>query len=244
MKKHDWVRLLFKGPLYEVLLTWIAIACIIFIIAVSLAPMFIYGLDGAIKIWRDWQSLITGVFALFASVIALSITIIREEKQRVRSFTAARAELPLALSELVQYHKECSKTLANAYQHNKGATIELAVPKLNLNPINIIKECILYAEPNVAKRLADIMTHLQITDARLRSLQDDMNIIAKGKVHQSYLDSEVKYLCENHARVSNLFKFARGEETEINDICADDVSSASCSLDDSLRAHIDQVLGN
>lgn len=173
--------------------------------------------DHVQAVWDRWQTLNAAILAVIASFVALNITKYREAKLKEWRFTAARASLPLALSEMSAYLKASAALLVEVYKHieqgkrNGMRPFENHVPSLPLSSINVFKSCIEPADPEVGEYMAQILKKLQIHHSRLEQLYSSFNIGSTTIHDKEYVKSVMFSLGELYAHVGNLYPFARAE---------------------------------
>jgi hypothetical protein len=184
------------------------------------------GNDGRLQ----WETLLTGfgaVLAAFFTIVSLKQQIRQTEQlaesARQRRLKAARAMLPLALSELAGYATSCIKGLYDLrpYFQADGSLdrsrkdqgfVGLRSVHLSDNVYSSLKECIEFMDDAPATAAAELIRHLQIQRARLTDymsrlrLNDRTHLIMWANIDQGMRDA-----AEIHARVSTLFPFARGQ---------------------------------
>ena len=178
-----------------------------------------YSWDYVQSIWYVWQPINAGMLAFMASVIALNMSRINEEKQRNRNFIAARAFLPEALSELNIYLENCLPFLNESlgkFNENgviKATTLRSNLPSLPISYKNIFKSCIAFAEHDIGNYLALILNHLQVNHSRLEhSFFNSQNEQSSTMIlYINILDNiyDIAYL---KVLIDNLYNFARGED--------------------------------
>jgi hypothetical protein len=177
----------------------------------------------------QWETLVTGigaVVAAFFTVRRLQEQITQTQKladdQRQRLARAARATLPLALSQLAQYATSCIKGLYDlrpyfrthsaddlAQRAQKCAVWEL--PLLSDNVFNSLKECVEVIDDEPAQAIVALIGHIQIQRSRLEGyisrarLNDPTHLVAFSNIEHAMYDA-----AEIHARTSTLFPFSRG----------------------------------
>jgi len=178
-------------------------------------PIFLKGFVGAFGVWDRWQSLNVGVLALISSMVFFHTTKYKEDKQRQRSFIAARASLPQALSELTEYNCNSAKVwheaIGKAEEKKYGDFIEKP-PSLPSSVHNVIKECIAHSEFDVGNYMAKILADLQIHHSRISGLKSEFS---EGSNHINIplsVQSNLWFLGRLQARIDSLFSFARGLE--------------------------------
>jgi len=168
------------------------------------------------NVWTQWQALNVGMLAFISSVIALNISKISANKQRIRNFIAARAFLPESLSELVTYFEESSILLKEAWERGKFkndySKLNSSLPELPSNYRTTFSKCIMYAEPEVSETLAFLLNRLQVHHSRITSLYEHFGSGAPMNYNLDNIKSYIFSLGELLAIVNRIFGFARGEE--------------------------------
>jgi hypothetical protein len=208
--------------------TWVLIlncvgapAILLYLYAMLLKPWLVPNVDSWIyvqEVWSRWQTFNASVVAFISSLIAFNINRYNERKQREREFVAAKALLPHSLSELTKYFKDSSIFLKNLWDQfetnpNTRPTVQVLLPTLPETCQSIFSDCIKYAEPDVGEYLADVLSGLQIHNARLSDLNATLSnpqptmIVLQQNV-MSYLYS----LGRLQAMINRLFGFARSSE--------------------------------
>lgn len=178
-------------------------------------PFVLEGFSGALEVWDRWQALNVGVLAFISSVVFFHTTKYKEEKQRQRSFIAARASLPQALSELTEYCRNSAKVWHEAIvkaETNKYGDFSEKYPSLPSNVHNVIKECIAHSEFDVGNYLAKILVELQIHNSRLSGLESEFAVGSNHINVSLSVQSNLWFLGKLQARIDSLFSFARGLE--------------------------------
>jgi hypothetical protein len=177
----------------------------------------------------QWETLVTGLVAAaaaFFTVRGLREQIHQTQKLandgRQRRARAARATLPLALSQLAQYATSCIKELYDLRPYFRAGGSEARaqreerfaawiLPPLSENILTSLKECIEFEKDEPAQAITSLICHLQIQRSRL------MEYISRARlnngVDHSLLDNIEHAMwdaAEVHARTSTLFPFSRG----------------------------------
>ncbi len=190
------------------------------------------------KVWADWQSLNVGVLAFLSSVIAFNISRFNANKQREREFIAARAFLPEALSELIQYFKQSALVLIEAWEWaetpegRSGTPLAAVFPELPEGYKETFSRCIEAAEADVGDYLAYILMRLQVHHARLGTLRDSSEPGSRTILVRENIKSYLYRLGELQALINKLFGFARGlEPFDGSDLVWEDFRNAYANLD-------------
>jgi hypothetical protein len=181
-------------------------------------PLFYNGLEGLIKALKDWQTLNAALIALFASFIALYTTQYNDKKKKERDFTASKAFLPEALSELTNYLELSAKLLLEAYrrenEENDKCTSELnqELPKLPNSHRTIFRDCIHSGEPEIGDYLSEILVTLQVHNSRMKCVKDGFKSPREFMKSPEVFMSNIFVLGKLHARVTGLFDFGRNQK--------------------------------
>jgi hypothetical protein len=135
---------------------------------------------GVRQVLFDWQTLIAGILALLGAF--LTVRVIRaqisqagnsEEARRKRDELAARAVLPLALSQFTRYARDCIMLLV-IYVPGHGSRPpvpnNLALPTLSPDVIRSLQESARYAGPGVVSQIASLLSKFQVQQARMIEL--------------------------------------------------------------------------
>jgi len=211
-----------------------------------------------VKFFYDWQQLLGGFFAVGAAVaawVAIHRQVNQAERQEHernrRKRDAARAMLPLALSGIVDYARNCTDRLLLAYknrQDNAITKVEWHAPVVPSGAIADLRTMVEASEtPAEGRLVARILWRLQIQASRLRSLSIDLNptsdstIVTANSIEQFLVDT-----IEICALASAMFPFARGE-TEYPPIQDPDLSNMfnaqmALGIHDGLYPKVDQRL--
>jgi hypothetical protein len=163
----------------------------------------------ALIFWEDWQTLTAAIIALCASAIVLHTTQHEEEEQRKRSFVASRAFLPHALADLTRYCDECIETYCDYLLTGERTEILKEVPE---SAYKTIKECILYATPEVGEYLSKVVGKFQVQNSRFHShFNKPENSSVRQQTHERNAYHEILDTISIRHIVACLADFARGE---------------------------------
>lgn len=164
------------------------------------------------KQFFDFAAIPSAIWIAYIGWRAISKQIANDrelEFQRNRSLLeAARASLPLALTQLVDV---CRRAILFTYQtdrHQSGA-VEIAKGfAMPSEALSILKECISYSETNVAKRLANVIRHYQVAYSRTISSYEEPDV-GKSPFTDTFDWAVVRLL------LNDCFRFARGSSDTI-----------------------------
>lgn len=212
---------------------------VVYLICMIFAPWIAAGGDwGRVQsVWDRWQSLNVGMLAFISSIVAFNISRFNENKQRKRSFIAARAFLPDALSELTTYFRSSVSLLKEAWprstnQEERGKTpLQTSTPVLPAGYKETFSRCIELAEPDVGEHLAYILMRLQVHHSRLQELASIFREDSRTIIGPRNIISYLYRLSELQALTNRTFGFARGlEEFDSRDLVWEDFLTAYANL--------------
>jgi hypothetical protein len=187
------------------------------------------GSDGRLQ----WETLVAGLgagVAAYFTIRHLNQQIRQTQKladdRRERRARAARATLPLALSELAEYSISCIKELYDIRpcfktdgivdQKQREQRLSVwALPSLSENILSSLKECIEFVDDAPAQAITLLIQRLQIQRSRLRGYISRARGTDKSAlVLLTNIESAMYDVAEVHARTSTIFPFARGYPTD------------------------------
>ena len=188
-----------------------------------------------------WQTLISGLIALLAALIAyravakqIQAAEALEEEKRRREAEAALALLPLALSDLTKYATDCIELLKPYVRTSISASgaegiqvlPRLAIPVVPAHIISSIQSPIRYLSDDTSKFLIDLLRTVQIQQARIQDLiarlaNERINELVRNQIVMQVLDA-----ANVIAKINSLFRKARGEDFKYNYAPADELKNA------------------
>ena len=147
-------------------------------------------------VWYHWQPLNTGVLAAVSGWFLWRAATEKEQRQRERFFRAALASLPQTLKKITRYLELCGKCIREK---------DSEAPKLDLEIIDRIQECIRYADTANASHLSLLLSSLQVQASRLEKFPQHLTevLIEIEKIYRVYDVLELLVL------VTRLWKLAR-----------------------------------
>lgn len=162
------------------------------------------------RVWYSWQALNVGMLAFASSLIAFNISRYNANKQTEREFIASKAFLPQALSLLCNYLEISGKVVIEAADRSRdrkkrAKVFASVVPVLPDYHVEVFKNCIKHAPPEVGKYLAKILRLLQIHHSRIETMPTEVG------TNYAYYKSCLYSLAELQFLVNGLFDFARDE---------------------------------
>ncbi|MBN9081362.1 MAG: hypothetical protein J0I16_07665 [Rhizobiales bacterium] len=167
-----------------------------------------------------WSTLIAGVFALAGAAVTvwqirkqISQSQMLSDRERDAESYAARSILPLALSEICEYSASCLKQQKAIFDAIRtGDNPDIVFPKLSPSLIGYLRDAVRYSKSPYAKKIADLIAHFQVQQARLRDLQEEVLRRGASGVFPPYLDQAILDAAEVYALASSLFDYARRQE--------------------------------
>jgi hypothetical protein len=186
---------------------------------IGMAYMTVVGGVWSDKVDEYGVYIITTIATLFASAVAITTAIWDAEYKRRRKLNAARAALPLALSDLVLVAEQVfqlSILPKRDFRSEKTRREINSILKTDLSAFDTIRSCIESSDDVTGEFLAGIIRHYQIYRARILGSAED---------------PRMAYLREDHpaewafflALLNECFDFARGYDAVI----CHDLSDAS-----------------
>jgi hypothetical protein len=185
--------------------------------------------EAAVKALYQWQTLIAGLLALVAIVwLQRQISFAREQEneRRERQHFAARATMPAALNDVVDYAKagiEALKTVPRPTGNSAliAVPLEWTPPKLPGIPseaVAVLRTCIESADYGPRKEIAKLLSDLQICNSRLYDLFEE-TLSPQGRARRSATSYNMQLyfgdFLELYLRCDRMFRYARGEQPEI-----------------------------
>lgn len=163
------------------------------------------------RVWDRWQTLNAAALAFVASLLAFNIANLSEERQREREFIAAKSFLPEAFSNLMEYIRLSANIYVRLWETEGRDVAGFAQPVLPDGYREVFSNCIRHANPAVGAYLANFLVLLQVHDARLRQVFEQ---VGNGQDRAVARHNVLTYLFrtgELYALLSKQFDFARGE---------------------------------
>jgi hypothetical protein len=187
---------------------------------------------------QEWQILIAGMIALVAAfaggayiteqIRALNSQVNRqfeasqsfEKERRQRKFAAARAVLPLTLSNLCEYSARCGAALKTMLGHQLDEKIpnEIEIPDLPTLPKDVIDELrnvVEFGDEKISKVAATLIGEIHYKTSRLKNLWQEYRAPGYHVTPVSNVESQVLNMAVIYARGIALFDYARGETEDV-----------------------------
>lgn len=166
-----------------------------------------------------YQTLISALIALLGALLTIIYLHKQiqhsddQEKKRIeRQNYAARASLPLALSQIYSYGEDCLKLLAQANYRMTGSapySIDgpLTAPEIATFPISTLDRNIEFADNPAKERMADLIACVQVQRARLEGV---LRAPSQPELASSTVD-----VFEILSIIDSLFPYSRRETAEL-----------------------------
>ncbi len=174
----------------------------------------------------QWQTLVSGLLAIVAAGIGAAFVHAqirlaeRHEQERVaRRFDACRAVLPLTLSALCSYGRDCAAFLLPIYNQREGSSIPTGiehrgVPIVDGSITTGLREMVEASPVEVRTEIATLLGELQVLRARIEDLP--RSILSQSHlVTASNIEAYISDAARVYARAIGMFDFARREVDEI-----------------------------
>jgi hypothetical protein len=196
------------------------------------AALFLMAL--ALALWKSlefigtsiyyWQPLIAGLIALLGAILTvasienqISKQQQQEDNRRVRRHYAARAGMPVALSELLRYTENTFtvlKAIADISRTNgriqaDESWIAPEPPGFPANALSTLQTCIESAEPKAMPIIAQLIEKAQILHSRQIALIEEVSNGSTTIVTIHNLNNRIADSLEFYIQCSKLFDYAR-----------------------------------
>ena len=149
---------------------------------------------------KEYETLISGLLALLGAII--TVIVLRTQinqgethhrESRDKKFAAARAVLPLALSELRQYAEESIQYTVK----KKKETITDSPPTIPENLIPVLRDLVEYGNTGISSITCKLISDIQIHRSRMLSSETDL------------LDATIRDAAMLIAFSENFYEYAR-----------------------------------
>lgn len=209
---------------------WMGLGAIGGFIAASLSAAVLV-LVLSTKVFRDYQTFFGALIALLGALATIWILRLQirqaeesEKDRRDRRSLASRSVMPTSLSVLGGYTRSCIQQLSNLHRNAApGQGVQLAAevqipffPEVPEAPIPVLRDVVENADISVSIAIADMLGWLQVTNARLNSLEAELRGVYRLGGHArivplSEIEGAMIDVVELNARIASLFDYARRE---------------------------------
>ena len=179
----------------------------------------------------EWQTLLSGVFALLAArltVVAIKDQSMQESRrisdQLAREQFAAKTALPAGLVQLSNYNDACLKSLASLASMFDNdhrflppkAFRPPAIPDAPMGAIVLIEKALTSANSSNRDALAWVLRQFQVVNSRLNSVRNLSDESAQSAFIRINWVTHVVDVLEFKERANHLYPYARGEVDDID----------------------------
>lgn len=184
----------------------------------------------------EWETLLGGVFALFAA--AITVVVMRWQTRHLieRKALATQAMLPLSLLSMITYSKECLgylRVTKGLYDNNAISTnmkndeeSKIKLPDFPNEQIRDTRDYIENGDQDNTEILANYIATLQVHLARMREIEQ--SILAKGSDNLNFIGtvrSSIIDAAEIYRFSEKILSFARRHSKTIGAVTSDEICS-------------------
>jgi hypothetical protein len=167
--------------------------------------------------WLGFSGSIIGAIMTLAAAGVAWFAVLRQicearsdaEQKRGQEEFAARAMLPFALSAITEYADPCIDQL-NGLPDPVLPDPTFLAPNIPEDHLESMRECLRYVQGEAAKQIFQMLTLLQIQNARYRDfgrrIRDGNSVPLRIELERRMIDA-----LDLYALISRTFKYARGE---------------------------------
>lgn len=179
---------------------------------------------GFLALLEKWQTIIAGLLALIGAYLTvaalerqLEIQRQQSDDQRRRKHYAARAALPAALSDLVQYTRACETILKDIGLASQltgriifaPPWVSPTAPLIPHNALQVLQTCIESADEDMMAVIAGLIEDFQVMHARLLTFLKDTSPGSATIVTRDHLNDRIIDTLEFDLRCGKMFEYAR-----------------------------------
>jgi hypothetical protein len=226
-----------------VLLAAILLAIVFLVLATADAGMATAGVERCPLKFPKWfgcvlathenlsGGLIGAAGALFAAWLAwqaimkqISQAETQSESRRQREEVASRTVLPLAVSDMSRYARDCIQLLSKyVYAERPVVPPNLETPQTSSETIGIFRDCARFADPEIASQIHALLSSVQVQQARLRDLFETSR---GGHIPVREGVDAILDAADVHAKIDDLFDYARDTDAARNRVSPDRLRTA------------------
>lgn len=204
----------------------------IYLIAMVAFPLFSGDWQYIQNVWDRWQGFNVGVLALLSSWAVFYITTYRDKVREDREFKAAIAKLPSALSDLCEYLKQSADFYKKAWEAiDTNKNFNEVLPQQPEHYKQDISDCIVYAPPEVADWMRSILGEMQVHNARVRDLKNEIDASNRSFMDSHNLLGYIYRLATVRAMIERLFPYTRdGKPYDLSSLKLSDLEVAYSAI--------------
>ncbi len=166
-------------------------------------------LNGLYQWIYQFQTLITGIIAIAAAYLTFRVvreqikqTSDLEELRRAREEAAARAALPLALSEVAEYSLQSIRSVEGLRKEQAGPE-RPRLPQLPVSSFSVFQDVARSADREIAKQIVELLSLIQVQHSRLKGLHE-----GQTQIEHNFLGAIID-AANVYCRVNVLFSYGR-----------------------------------
>lgn len=183
---------------------------------------------------REWQTLVAGLIALLGALLTvvviekqLALARETEDDRRKRKHYAARAGMPAALSELVDYSRQSYAVFklvappgnfAGARILHDAPWVSPRIPGIPSSALRVMTTCIESAPTNIMPDIANLVEEFQVLHARMLSLVQDVSPGSTMIVTWHNLHDQISDMLEYELSCQNMFDYARRRSERVSSL--------------------------
>jgi len=172
------------------------------------------GWHPAISTWKEWQTFNAAIIAFLSTLLIVHSSKIAEHYNMHRKRNAAKAFMPIALTELCDYMKSLIQLLEKLHQGNEAFELKVK-PNIPAQAFIRIEKFIEESVPQdqkLVEHLIIVINCIQVFDSRLTTLLTDKHLVNKQK-RAFYQINQFILL---HALISGMFDYTRNNAGSYN----------------------------
>lgn len=164
---------------------------------------------------KDWQSFNGSVIAFIASLIVVYSTTLSEKNKELQKRKVARAFLPQALTDILNYIKDMAVELDNINQGilKPSEMKRPELPNLALKRIEVFLEYTQKGDQLLSEHLIIILNVIQIYNSRLDSYDD---LLLKNDAQGFCIFNHIQSCTKLSALILGMYPFARNKIKNYN----------------------------
>ncbi|ELI5415021.1 hypothetical protein RRJ93_003232 [Vibrio parahaemolyticus] len=171
-------------------------------------------------VWSNWQTFNAAMIAFAASLLAVYAAKYVEERKRKRHLLAARAMLPIALSDLTSHNKKLARFFMQVYDYSQNKMREKesepSLPERNINEALVIfSNCMQHESMESVEFMAKILSMSQYIHDRARS-EHENRYFSTGRGYTQSIASQLCELAKMQALINKLFIYGKNLKTELD----------------------------
>ena len=188
----------------------------------------------------SWQTLIAGVFATLAAAVSVNAIYrqihqaeLVERNRSERQNFAARAAIHQPLSNIIgkqRNHIEQFTQFIEEFPPKKHFDEKLQICSLEASDMQYLIDCIVDADDKAAADLSELLSSLQIQNARLEALNSNgQALVGHSNDRRNILEYAIQALVI-FARANRLLLYARRQDEDYRNMSFRELMRSTCSI--------------